>query len=110
MSGVRHASVASRRRAARMSPNVGGRAAMEASGLLPVAVHKLHSWTPVKQAGGLIMSLLVQSEGGRSADRMSRRAQLVKVIAKGILGLPSERVARVGVDGVDGAGKTMFAD
>src|SRR5262245_44942602 len=41
---------------------------------------------------------------------MSRRAQLIEAIAKRILGLPSERVARIGVDGVDGAGKTMFAD
>jgi uridine kinase len=56
------------------------------------------------------MFLLVQSDGGRSADCMSRRAQLIETIAKGILGLPSERVARIGVDGVDGAGKTVFAD
>jgi uridine kinase len=53
---------------------------------------------------------LVQSDGGRRADRMSRRAQLIEAVAQGILGLPPERVARIGVDGVDGAGKTMFAD
>ena len=53
---------------------------------------------------------LVQSDGGRRADRMSRRTQLIEAVAQGILGLPPERVARIGVDGVDGAGKTMFAD
>jgi uridine kinase len=41
---------------------------------------------------------------------MSRRAQLIEAIGKRILGLPSERVARIGGDGVDGAGKSMFAD
>jgi uridine kinase len=53
---------------------------------------------------------LVQSDGGRRADRMSRRTQLIEAVAQGILGLPPERVTRIGVDGVDGAGKTMFAD
>jgi uridine kinase len=41
---------------------------------------------------------------------MSQRVQLLGVVADRILRLPSDRTARVGVDGVDGAGKTMFAD
>jgi uridine kinase len=41
---------------------------------------------------------------------MSQRVQLLEVVADRILRLPSDRTARVGVDGVDGAGKTMFAD
>src|SRR2546423_4541548 len=42
--------------------------------------------------------------------RMSKRVQVLETVAERILRLPSDRVARVGVDGVDGAGKTMFAD
>jgi uridine kinase len=41
---------------------------------------------------------------------MSQRVQLLETVADRILRLPSDRTARVGVDGVDGAGKTMFAD
>ena len=55
------------------------------------------------------MSELVQSDRGRGADRMSQRVQL-ETVADRILRLPSDRTTRVGVDGVDGAGKTMFAD
>jgi uridine kinase len=39
----------------------------------------------------------------------TRRAVLERV-ARAVLDLPSARTLRVGVDGVDGAGKTMFAD
>ena len=56
------------------------------------------------------MSELVQSDRGRRADRMSQRVQLLEIVADRILRLPSDRTARVGIDGVDGAGKTMFAD
>ena len=39
----------------------------------------------------------------------ARRAVLDRVAAA-VLALPAERTARVGIDGVDGAGKTTFAD
>ncbi len=39
----------------------------------------------------------------------TRRAVLERV-ARAVLELPSARIVRVGIDGVDGAGKTMFAD
>ena len=77
---------------------------------LRVPVHKRHSAPPVKQGRGLVLSELVQSDRGRGADRMSQRAQLLETVADRILRLPSDRKARVGIDGVDGAGKTMFAD
>jgi uridine kinase len=38
------------------------------------------------------------------------RSELVSKIANRILDLPSENVTRVAIDGVDGAGKTHFAD
>jgi uridine kinase len=38
------------------------------------------------------------------------RAEVLGEIAAAILALPSDRVRRVGIDGVDGAGKTTFAD
>jgi uridine kinase len=40
---------------------------------------------------------------------MSRR-RLLTAVAESILGLDLRRIVRVGVDGVDGAGKTTFAD
>ncbi|HEX9419266.1 MAG TPA: hypothetical protein VGA81_09425, partial [Methylomirabilota bacterium] len=39
----------------------------------------------------------------------ARRAVLDRVAAA-VLALPAERTKRVGIDGVDGAGKTTFAD
>src|SRR5216683_2409091 len=39
----------------------------------------------------------------------ARRAVLDRVAAA-VLALPAERTARAGIDGVDGAGKTTFAD
>jgi uridine kinase len=41
---------------------------------------------------------------------MTKREQLLQIIAAKIVGLPATSVARVAVDGVDGAGKTTFAD
>lgn len=41
---------------------------------------------------------------------MADRQEIIKQIAQAILVLPSDRVIRVGIDGVDGAGKTCFAD
>jgi uridine kinase len=38
------------------------------------------------------------------------RAEILHEVAARILELPATRVARVGIDGVDGAGKTVFAD
>lgn len=43
-------------------------------------------------------------------DQPSPRAEVLERIADAILDLPSDRVRRVGIDGVDGAGKTVFAD
>jgi len=45
-----------------------------------------------------------------SADRMATRAQVLKSTAIRIPGLRADRILRVAIDGVDGAGKTMFAD
>jgi uridine kinase len=39
-----------------------------------------------------------------------RRAEVLREVAARVLELPATRVARVAVDGVDGAGKTVFAD
>jgi uridine kinase len=41
---------------------------------------------------------------------MTKREQLLQVIAAKIVGLPATSIARVAVDGVDGAGKTTFAN
>jgi uridine kinase len=41
---------------------------------------------------------------------MSQRLEMLGIVADRILRLPLDRTARVGIDGVDGAGKTMFAD
>jgi uridine kinase len=41
---------------------------------------------------------------------MSQRVRVFETVADRILCLPADRTARVGIDGVDGAGKTMFAD
>jgi len=41
---------------------------------------------------------------------MGRRAEILESVADRILRLPCDRVVKVGIDGVDGAGKTMFAD
>ena len=41
---------------------------------------------------------------------MSKRSQLLNGLATEILALPSVSSARVGIDGVDGAGKTVFGD
>jgi uridine kinase len=41
---------------------------------------------------------------------VATRASLLATVAEAILGLPRARVVRVAVDGVDGAGKTTFAD
>ena len=63
----------------------------------------------VKQARRFAMLRPVQSERA-AADRMSQRLEMLGIVADRILRLPSDRTARVGIDGVDGAGKTMFAD
>lgn len=39
-----------------------------------------------------------------------QRAEILREVAARVLELPATRVARVAVDGVDGAGKTVFAD
>ena len=39
-----------------------------------------------------------------------RRAEVLREVAARVLELPATRVARVAIDGVDGAGKTVFAD
>jgi uridine kinase len=44
------------------------------------------------------------------ANCMSHRGQVLATVADRILRLPPDRPARVGIDGVDGAGKTVFAD
>lgn len=41
---------------------------------------------------------------------MLQRQEVLGSVADRILRLPAHRISRVGVDGVDGAGKTMFAD
>lgn len=41
---------------------------------------------------------------------MSQRQEVLREVAGHIVRLPVDRISRVGVDGVDGAGKTMFAD
>jgi uridine kinase len=41
---------------------------------------------------------------------MTKREQLLQIVAAKIVGLPAAGIARVAVDGVDGAGKTTFAD
>jgi uridine kinase len=41
---------------------------------------------------------------------MTNREQLLQIIAAKIVGLPASSIVRVAVDGVDGAGKTTFAD
>jgi len=38
------------------------------------------------------------------------RLEVLERVARAVLALPSARTQRVGIDGVDGAGKTMFAD
>lgn len=56
------------------------------------------------------MFQLVQGDSGHREDRMSLRMQVLKTVADRILSLPLDYTAKIGVDGVDGAGKTMFAD
>lgn len=41
---------------------------------------------------------------------MNERKALLHTLATTIAGLPAERVLRVGIDGVDGAGKSVFGD
>jgi uridine kinase len=41
---------------------------------------------------------------------MSQRKEILQNVADAILQLPVAPVVRVGIDGVDGAGKTMFGD
>lgn len=41
---------------------------------------------------------------------MPKRALVLTTVAQRVLDLPRENIVRVGVDGVDGAGKTTFAD
>ena len=47
---------------------------------------------------------------GYGWDCMARREQILENVAHRILRLPSVGVVKVGIDGVDGAGKTTFAD
>jgi uridine kinase len=42
--------------------------------------------------------------------QLTKRKQVLATIGNRILRFPADRIAMVGVDGVDGAGKTMFAD
>src|SRR5262249_58204748 len=50
----------------------------------------------------------------RAADqlggRVGRRQDVIEAVARTVFALPTTRVFRVAVDGVDGAGKTFFAD
>ena len=41
---------------------------------------------------------------------MPDRHEMLSSVADKILGLPAVHVVRVGIDGVDGAGKTVFGD
>jgi uridine kinase len=41
---------------------------------------------------------------------MSQRTDLLAAIAHTVIGLAPDRIVRVAIDGVDGAGKTTFAD
>lgn len=41
---------------------------------------------------------------------MTKRAELLQYIAHAIVKLPADNVVRVAIDGVDGAGKTVFGD
>ncbi len=41
---------------------------------------------------------------------MPSRAEVLRTVADRILAAPATRVVRVGIDGVDGAGKTVFGD
>ena len=38
------------------------------------------------------------------------RQQILRTVATAILGLPTSHVVRIGIDGVDGAGKSIFGD
>src|ERR1700730_4916224 len=40
---------------------------------------------------------------------MTNRERVLGAVVRDILQLPVDRIIRVGIDGVDGAGKTMFA-
>ena len=46
----------------------------------------------------------------RSDAVTPQRRELLRTVAGRVLELPRDRVTRVGIDGVDGAGKTTFAD
>ena len=41
---------------------------------------------------------------------MPDRQHILRTVAETIMRLPSAHVVRVGIDGVDGAGKSMFGD
>ena len=41
---------------------------------------------------------------------MTKRKELIKLITNNILTLKTKGVLKVAIDGVDGAGKTVFAD
>jgi len=41
---------------------------------------------------------------------VDRRRQVIDVVARAVSGLPATGVTRVGIDGVDGSGKTHFAE
>ncbi|CAN5588365.1 hypothetical protein BH24DEI1_BH24DEI1_17770 [soil metagenome] len=41
---------------------------------------------------------------------MADRQEILRTVADAVLALPTAHVLRVGIDGVDGAGKTVFAD
>ncbi len=41
---------------------------------------------------------------------MPARQDILRTVADAVLHLPSMHVVRVGIDGVDGAGKSMFGD
>lgn len=53
---------------------------------------------------------LSSGEAARVERDMSERARVLTTVAEAICGLPAAGVVRVGIDGVDGAGKTHFAD
>lgn len=43
-------------------------------------------------------------------NAMTKRNELLQHIARSILDLPADNIVRVAIDGVDGAGKTVFGD
>jgi len=51
----------------------------------------------------------MKDEGGRMKNEEAR-GNILRTVANTVLAIPATRVVRVGIDGVDGAGKTVFGD